>query len=153
MDLLANAYDSSSTQTPINLCQCCLCPFRVHNVQELSSLARHIKDKHQADTSCAVCEKSFEDVYALMLHVAGQHRTSSSFTCKQCDNKFEYHTTLAKHAAVCFAFEDISDIDEESEEPPEKRVKYAGYEENLPGMVDETDNTLSRIQDFLDAKL
>ena len=144
-------YAFSTKDTPINLCACCLCCFRIQSLEELPSLYKHIKSQHNTARTCVLCSITYKDVYALMLHVAEFHRAAHVFRCVTCGSRFDYHAELAKHTDMCF----MSDVSSEEGSPVKKRFKRgdsaagAVIPPELVSTLNKTQDTLNKINEFI----
>lgn len=153
-------YALSAADKPINLCECCLCCFRIQSYEEIGSLYNHIKLKHKTSRICAVCNIKFPDVYKLMLHVAEFHRGNKSLKCRKCKKKFGYHDELKKHIDFCF-LSDISDNDLDNSptrSPQNKKQKLDSSTNSATGMAElvstmkNTQNTLDKINELINSE-
>ena len=146
-DEAGKKYALKKDDKPINLCECCLCCFRIQTLEEIASLYDHVQTKHKSETRCVVCDIKFNDCYALMLHVAEFHRGGKSFRCKNCCENFTYHSELAKHQDFCFLSSESDDLDESPiKSPLKKKQKFEKSRPVMPELV----NTLKNTQDTLD---
>lgn len=149
-------YALSAADKPINLCECCLCCFRIQTLEEIVSLYNHVKTKHEGECTCAVCDIKFKDVYTLMLHVAEFHRANKCFKCKNCRRSFNHHADLSKHLDFCYLSSDSEDLEDLEESPVNSpRKKKTKFEKGPPGMPElvstlkSTQNTLDKIKTFI----
>ncbi|KAL5266291.1 hypothetical protein ACHWQZ_G003644 [Mnemiopsis leidyi] len=144
---LGKKYALKKDDKPINLCECCLCCFRIQTLEEIASLYEHVQTKHKKETRCVVCDIKFKDCYSLMLHVAEFHRGGKSFRCKNCCENFNYHSELAKHQDFCFLSSESDDLEDSPINSPQKKKQK--FEKSRPVMP-ELVNTLKNTQDTLD---
>ena len=142
-------YALSATDKPINLCECCLCCFRIQTLEEVVSLYNHVQTKHGAERRCVVCDIKFKDVYALMLHVAEFHRGNKSFRCKNCNVSFNHHAELSKHLDFCFLSSESEDLEESSDNSPRKKSKGPPGMPELVNTLKNTQYTLDKIKTFI----